>query len=169
MKSAIVSMFFFAITFWANGQETKPSNLPSIDPLYNKVGSLVREYYPETILTNTAQHIHFECRARDFMVHEPLMTGDWQDAQEVRGPSRKGVVCDITLNPGKYENSQWVQIRNPSGHRYWIHDKRYYQELLFIPYSSTRNCHLYVLLRIPADASPAFIEKFDDLISNFDN
>jgi len=164
---AMLSIIIIATSFWSSAQESKQGDLPSLVPLFGKVDSLVREYYPEASLTNLENTIHFEYRARDFMVHEPLMDGNWQNAQQVRGPNRNGIVCDITLYPGKYENTQWVWIRDPSGHRYWIYDKRYYRELLFIPYSSTQNCHLYVLLRVPANASERFIEKFDDLISNF--
>lgn len=163
----IIAMVFTG-SLSAKAQESGRS-LPSLAPFYYDLGSLVRNYYPEASLTNGDHSIHFEYRARDFMIHEPLMTGDWQDARTERGPNTKGVVCDITLLSGKYENNQWIMIRDPSGHDYWIFDKRYYKELLFIVYSKTRDCHLYVHLRVPADADQQFIGKFDNLISHFEN
>ncbi len=167
MVGALLSIMLFAVAS-TTAQEAKKADVPMLTELSRKIASLVQEYYPEAGLTNSERTIHFEWRARAFMVHEPLMTGDWQDARAVRGPNRGGVVCDISLHLGKYENTQWDRTAAPAGHRYWAFDKRYYQELLFIPYSSVRDCHLYVLLRIPADASPKFIERFDDLISNFE-
>ena len=108
MQTVIIAMVFTG-SLSAKAQESGRS-LPSLAPFYNDLGSLVRNYYPEASLTNGDHSIHFEYRARDFMIHEPLMTGDWQDARTERGPNTKGVVCDITLLSGKYENNQWIEF-----------------------------------------------------------
>ena len=36
------------------------------------------------------------------IVHEPLKTGEWQDARETIGPQRGGVVGNMELRTGKY-------------------------------------------------------------------
>src|SRR5262249_47102325 len=73
-----------------------------LDRLYKMTTTLVLKYYPDA-KTEFKQHtIHFEARARPFMVHEQLKTGEWQDARETIGPQRGGVVGDMELRSGKY-------------------------------------------------------------------
>ena len=54
--------------------------------LYRTTTALVLKYYPDAKTELKQDRIHFEARARRFMVHEQLKTGDWQDAHETIGP-----------------------------------------------------------------------------------
>src|SRR5262249_7173491 len=74
----------------------------------------------------------FEARARPFMVHEQLKTGEWQDARETIGPQRGGVVGDMELRSGKYLGAAVVPQ---------AFDKRYFTLLVMAPYSDARDAH----------------------------
>src|ERR1039458_6677961 len=98
---------------------------------------LFRKYYPKVTSHLLKDKIHFEQETRIFIVHEPLMTGEWQDPWEERGPMRGGILCDITLQKGKYQG----QAEVPQ-----TFDKRYFKVLLLVGYSAKEDVHVHVLL-----------------------
>ena len=129
-----------------------------LDRLYRMTTTLVLKYYPDA-KTEFKQHtIHFEARARPFMVHEQLKTGEWQDARETIGPQRGGVVGDMELRSGKYLGAAVVPQ---------AFDKRYFTLLVMAPYSDARDAHLYTHLLYPADVSRVFLSEFTDLVTRF--
>ena len=75
------------------------------------------------------------------MVHEPLKTGEWQDART-----------------GKYLGAAAVPQ---------AFDKRYFTLQVMAPYSEARDVHLYTHLLYPADASKVFLSEFTDLVTRF--
>jgi hypothetical protein len=70
---------------------------PDLKPLVEDVRKLVEKYYPKVKVTLKDQTIHFEFNTRKFMIHEPLLTGEWQDAHEEAGPQKSGIYGDIEL------------------------------------------------------------------------
>jgi hypothetical protein len=75
---------------------------PDLKPLLAEVRKLVEQHYPKGKVTLKDQTIHFEFNVRQFMIHEPLLTGEWQDAHEETGPQKGGIHGDIELRAGKY-------------------------------------------------------------------
>jgi len=102
--------------------------------------------------------IHFEYNTRVFLVHEPLKTGEWQDARDVRGPDRGGIRCDIELRRGRYLGAAVVPK---------TFDKRYFKLWVAAPYSASRDQHLYVHLYYPADVRTEFLETFSAVVEGF--
>ncbi len=116
-----------------------PAQEQTIKRLYPELDRLFRRYYPNVESRVAGDAIHFAYKTRVFLVHEPLKTGEWQDAREIEGPDRGGILCDI--------------------------DKRYFKLLVMAPYSSGHDEHLYVHLYFPADASDDFLHEFGKLVS----
>src|SRR5262249_51778065 len=93
-----------------------------------------------------------------FMLHEQTKTGQWQDAHEMIGPQRGGVVGNMELRTGKYLGTAAVPQ---------TFDERYFKLLVMAPYSEARAAHLYTHLLYPADASKSFLSEFTDLVTHF--
>src|SRR5262245_55446038 len=70
---------------------------PDLKPFAEEVRKLVEKHYPKGKVTLKDQTIHFEFNIRKFMIHEPLLTGEWQDAHEELGPQKGGIHADIEL------------------------------------------------------------------------
>ena len=120
--------------------------------------ALVLKYYPDAQTELTNHRIHFEARTRRFMIHEPLKTGEWQDAREIVGPQRGGVVGNMELRAGRYPGAAMVPQ---------AFDKRYFTLQVMAPYSQARDAHLYTHLLYPADANGVFLADFIDLVTRF--
>ena len=132
---------------------------PALKPLYSELRILFRKYYPEATSHLLKDEIHFEHETRIFIVHEPLRTGEWQDPWPERGPQRGGILCDLTLQKGKYPGAAAVPQ---------TFDKRYFKLLVMAPYSSKRDVHLYVHLSFPADVKSDFLKEFTALVDDFE-
>jgi hypothetical protein len=132
---------------------------PDLKPLLEEVRKLVGKHYPKAKVTLKDQAIHFEFNTRQFMIHEPLLTGEWQDAREEPGPQKSGIYGDIELRAGEYGG---MAVTPQS------FDKRYFTLLLMAPYSKKLDHHLYVRLKYPRDVPKAFLEEFQRLADGFE-
>jgi hypothetical protein len=132
---------------------------PDLKPLLRDVEKLVGRYYPKAQVTLKDRTIHFEFNTRKFMIHEPNLAGEWQNASEVVGPQKGGICGRLELCRGKYG----AQLALP--HR---SDKRYFTSQLLAPYSEKWDRHLMVELMYPADVPKDFLKDFYRLVSEFD-
>lgn len=132
---------------------------PDLKPLKREVQKLVEKYYPKAKVTLKDDTIWFEFNTRKFMIHEPLLTGEWQDAFEEIGPQKGGIVGSIELRAGEYGGMAAV----PQSF-----DKHYFVVLLTAPHSKKLNHHLLVHLKYPRDASKEFLKEFNHLVDGFD-
>jgi hypothetical protein len=135
-----------------------PSGGHSIGQVYSELESLFRKYYSHATVRRSSRALHIEYATRHFMVHEPLKSGEWQDAREVLGPDRGGIVCDIEEREGKYLGAAVVPQ---------TFDKRYFALFVAAPESKSRGEHLYVHLLYPPDARPDFLERFTKIVEGF--
>ena len=133
---------------------------PKIDfkKFTDEIKKLVLKEYPKAKITTEGSLIHFEFKTRKFMIHEPLLTGEWQDAGEEIGPQRGGVFCDMEFLAGKYAAQAAVPQK---------FDKRYFTTSLSAPYSKELDCHLYIHFKYPQNVSPKFAKDFQDLADRF--
>ena len=58
------------------------SQNPLLVELYHQFGSLFKKYYPDVTSHLLKDEMQFEHDTRIFLVHEPFMTGGWQDPIE---------------------------------------------------------------------------------------
>src|SRR5262249_4072096 len=127
--------------------------------LHAAIRSLVLKHYPKADVTLESERIHFSFNTRKFMIHEPLLTGEWQDAWEDTGPQKGGILGCVELRPGSYGG----QASRPQAH-----DKRYFTDLYLAPHSAARDCYLDVMLRYPHDAPEDFLADFRRLVDGFE-
>jgi hypothetical protein len=157
-----VSMFAFLIARLLIGLSQAPADdTPDSDlkRLHVEVRKLVEKHYPNGKVTLKNQTIHFEFNARKFMIHEPLLSGEWQNAHEELGPQKGGIYGDIELRVGEYMG----QANVPQ-----TFNKHYFTLLLLAPYSQKNNQHLYVHLKYPGDVPKEFLEAFKGLANGFE-
>jgi len=131
-----------------------------LGPLYTNIRQLVRQHYPKAQFCLNGRTIHFEYNTRLFMIHEALLTGEWQDAFEERGPQKGGIFCDMELRQGRYAG----QLFLPQAL-----DRRYFTDLIMAPYSKKYDCHWYVDLKYPSDVSKEFVAEFARLVHEFEH
>ena len=93
------------------------------------------------------------------MIHDPLLTGEWQDAHEEPGPQKGGIYGDIELRAGEYGGMAAV----PQSF-----DKHYFTLFLTAPHSRKLDHHLYIHLKYPRDVPKDFLKEFERLVDGFE-
>lgn len=137
--------------------EDQRSQVPSIERFYADLETLIARHYPAATFQRLQDGVHFEYDTRVFLVHEPLKTGEWQDAFEMRGPNRGGVLGNITLEKGPYQGAAEV----PQSF-----DKRYFTMLLMAPDLPALDAHVRVELWYPANVDAGFVKDFTKLVES---
>jgi hypothetical protein len=132
---------------------------PDLKPLVAKIRELLEKHYPKAEVTLDGDTIRFEFNLRKFMIHEPLLTGEWQDAHEELGPQKGGIFCNIELREGQYGGMAAV----PQSF-----DKRYFVLFMTASYSKKLDHHLMIHLKYPRDAKKEFVKDFSRLMDEFD-
>jgi hypothetical protein len=132
---------------------------PDLKPLLEEVRKLVEKHYPKATVTLKDQTIHFEYNTRKFMIHEPTLTGEWQDAREEPGPQKGGIYADIELRAGEYMGMAAV----PQSF-----DKHYFTVWLTAIHSKKLDQHLYIQLKYPRDVPKEFLNEFKVLVDAFE-
>jgi len=122
------------------------------------VEHLVKKYYPDATVVHGSRRIQFAHNTREFMVHEALKTGEWQDAHEVTGPDKGGVFGVVRMVDGPYAGAAML----PQSF-----DKRYYTEYVFAPHDARCDCHLYAHIRYPADFKSEFLNELKAMTEDF--
>ncbi len=136
--------------------------LPAMDKFTAELEKLLTRYYPKiqrTQVSSEPEVIQFEYNTMKFMIHHPLKTGEWQPARETIGPQRRGVICGIRLNPGRWAGAAMVPQ---------VFDHKYYNTLLMAPYSEANDCHLVANLSYPEyDVDGNFLREYQRLVNDF--
>jgi hypothetical protein len=154
----LLALFSFLVLAPARADDDEALQNPKLKRFYLELQMLFRKHYPMATFHLLKDKIHFEHDTRIFIVHEPLLTGEWQDPWETRGPKPGGVLCDITLLKGQYQGQAVVPQ---------TFDKRYFKILLAAPYSSKNDAHLEVHLSYPRNVSDDFLKQFAELVNDF--
>jgi len=158
-ESAALASLVFAFAISASAILAADDSLTDLKPLRAEVEKLVTKHYPKAEVTLKDESICFEFHTRKFMIHEPLLTGEWQDAIEDVGPQKGGIWGTLSLQRGKYIGMADVPRS---------FNKRYYTVRLLAPYSAKLDAHLYVRLKYPQDAPTEFLRDFEGLVERFD-
>jgi hypothetical protein len=132
---------------------------PDLKPLFEEVRKLVEKHYPKAKVTLTDQTISFEFNTRKYMIHEALLSGEWQDAFEEVGPQKGGIYGTVELRDGRYGGQAGLP---------WSYDKRYFTRLALAPYSEKLDRHLLTSLKYPREVPKGFVEEFVQLMDGFD-
>ena len=159
VRPLLLALFCILITTPARAADDEALQNPALKQFYSELRTVFRHQYPAVTSDLLKNKIHLESDTRIFIVHEADMTGRWQDPWEERGPKPGGILCDITLEKGKYQGQAVVPQ---------IFDKRYFKVLLIAPYSEKQDIHLEVHLAYPKNASEDFLNRFTELVNNFE-
>lgn len=145
-------------------QRTRAAEKPAVDlkPLQAKLAKLLEKHYPDDAIGVKLEDntIHFANKTRKFMVHIPLLDGEWQEAVEETGPKPGGVIGSLMLREGEYGGMASV----PQTFEY-----HYFSTLLLAPYSKKLDSHLYVHLTLPRKYPEQFVKEFRDLVEAFES
>lgn len=131
----------------------------NLKPLEEQIKKLVQKHYPKATFAHVDGEFRFAFNTRKFMMHEALLTGEWQDAFEELGPQKGGIMGDIVLVEGQYGGMAVVPQ---------TFDKRYFTVSLLAPYSKKLDHHLMVHLMCPRDVPKDFAKDFDRLVNEFE-
>lgn len=134
--------------------------LPRMHKFSEEMQKLVTQEYPGATAEITPGKIDIAFKTRKFMIHYPLMTGEWQEAVEVAGPDRKGIMVHIEMHALPYDG----QAVAPQ-----TFNNRYYLRYLLVPESKRCDCYLHATLSYPeGDTKPEFITAYRDLVNGFE-
>jgi hypothetical protein len=129
-----------ALLFAAARGASSEQPLPNAERLYAEFSQLFRKYYPDVVSQRSESGVSFEFRTRMFMVHQPLKTGEWQEARAEKGPIAGGILCRILLYRGPYVGAAML----PQTFDVW-----YFKTTVIAPYSAAHGVHLYVAISYP--------------------
>lgn len=158
-----ITYFLFVLVCFTPAPVSAADDTPKPDlaPLQAQVAKLVDKYYPKAKIEVKLEDgtIGFRHNTRKFMVHEALLTGEFQDAFEQTGPKLGGIMGTLEWREGKYGGQAAVPQ---------TFDVRYFKTYLLAPHSEKLGGHLYIHLTYPSDVSKKFVMEFVALIEGFD-
>lgn len=140
-----------AVEGTAGGATTAaPKTVRDFPAVATALESLVVEYFPRTKVTKSKTSVHLEFKAKQLKVPgtEKLMAV----------PESDGIVCDITLVPGRYESPDLLPMQT---------NETYYVSLLMAPYSPSQDSHLLARILFPPNTSAELINRYKQLINSF--
>jgi uncharacterized protein YbaP (TraB family) len=141
-----------AVAAHSEAPETATSENPCLKQVYQDISKLILEFYPKAKVVGDGYKIHFEYKAHPY-------TSVYSNLAEL-APENGGILGDIELKPGKYAGNE------PLPHE---QNQYRYNTLLMAPFSQKHNCQLYSALSYPPDALTDFLERYKDVINNFDS
>lgn len=159
---SMLALVPFLIAFTASpirGADADSLQNPALKRFYSELQTVFRRHYPNVTSHLLKDKIHFEQDTRVFIMHESLMTGEWQDPFEERGPKPGGILCEIRLEKGRYEGQAVVPQ---------TFDKRYFKVLLMAPYSPKHDTHLWVNISYPQRVSADFLKEFAEMVDHYE-
>jgi hypothetical protein len=119
-----------------------------LDPVFDR-------YYPGTRSQIDGDHIVFEHDTRVFLIHVPLKTGEWQEAREVKGPNRDGILCTIEMRDGRYNGAAVLPQ---------TFNDRYFETTVAQEPSPDGSRYLYVHLSYPSGVRAGFLREFWEVV-----
>lgn len=161
LSPCLLVLLFLASPCLADDQRTWEN--PPFQAFSDELGSVIKKYYPDVKLEKGKkpnEPLKWSYKTRKFMVHIPSLTGKWQDASEMLGPDRKGILCTAEIHEGPYMGMAVVPQ---------TFDRHYFQVLMLGPSRKDVNAHLIVRLFYPSDADKAFVSELAELVQKFDS
>lgn len=136
---------------------------PPFQAFSENLGSVIEKYYPNARLERpktSIKTLEWSYKTRKFMVHLPTLTGQWQEATEMLGPDRKGILCTAEIHEGAYMGMAAVPQ---------TFDRHYFKVLMMAPNRKDADAHLIVRLFYPPDIDKAVVSEIAELVQKFDS
>jgi|JI10StandDraft_1071094.scaffolds.fasta_scaffold202019_2 hypothetical protein len=159
MRNVFLRLTFALVSAISSGQANAHSSAtesPSVlSTLASRLNPILQRHYPHAKVTIEGNRIAFEYDTRVFLVHSALKTGEWQEAREVEGPNRNGILCAIELREGRYDGAAVLPQ---------TFNEHYFQTTVMQVPSRDGARYLYVPLSFPSGAQAGFQQEFSDLM-----
>jgi hypothetical protein len=123
--------------------------------LYSRLRPVFQRHYSEVSSQLATDRIEFVQDTRTFLIHTRLKTGEWQEAREVKGPNRRGILCSIELRQGKYGGAAVLPQ---------TFNQQYFQTLVMAVPSADETAYFYVHLSYPDEVTPGFLKDFQETV-----
>ncbi|PQO36874.1 hypothetical protein C5Y96_06830 [Blastopirellula marina] len=136
---------------------------PPFQAFSENLGGVIGKYYPDARLERpkaSSKSLEWSYKTRKFMVHLPTLTGQWQEASEMLGPDRKGILCTAEIHEGPYVGMAVVPQ---------TFDRHYFKVLMMAPNRKDVGAHLIVRLFYPSDIDKAVVSEIAELVQQFDS
>jgi hypothetical protein len=154
----------FGLGGWAPAADIADQQQKALQPLFQEVRQLVRQYYPRAVISlsydkkKQGVNIHFQYNTQTVRV---IQKDSPENPVTVRAPYVGGIWCDMTLTKGRYTGpvanmEKGVTELAPD----------FYNHLV-APYSKNLDQHMAVVLRYPGGTPPEFLKRLDALVKNF--
>ncbi len=137
--------------------QNEGSAAPVLRHLYSSLQPVFQRYYPTVKSALTSTGIEFEHDTRMFLIHVPLKTGEWQEAREIKGPNRRGILCHIGLVEGKYNGAAMLPQ---------TFNDRYFETLVMAVARPDESAYLYIHLSYPHLVDARFQQEFHETLKN---
>lgn len=126
-----------------------------LSEIASRLNPIFQRHYPGTKSQIGSDRIVFEHDTRVFLIHVPLKTGEWQEAREIKGPNRNGILCTIELRDGRYDGAAVLPQ---------TFNERYFETTVSqMPSLDGTRC-LYVHLSFPSGVQVGFQKEFWDVM-----
>jgi hypothetical protein len=145
------------------------NSVPVSDQMCTKLEALFQEYYPKATFDNqriNGVHIEHEVTTFEFPYTGPK--GAKHESEKQRGPKQGGILCSVYSSPGPYLGQRALSPAAEGKVAQHLIDRKAYKQLLMAPYSPKSDVHLWVSLSFPPDADEAFLEKFRQLMAEYE-
>jgi len=130
------------------GNSAAPIQTAVAKLVFDELTKLVKTFFPNAKLIQNGAKLHFEYKAAPQIsnsTHLPVV-----------GPKVGGILGDVEISRG--QSTAAAKLQN----------EYYYQTVFMVPYSAIHDCHLNAKLSYPPETSSDFVDKFKELVNNFD-
>ena len=123
--------------------------------LYSRLRPVFQRHYSEVSSQRERHSIEFAHDTRTFFIHARLKTGEWQEAREVKGPNRRGILCSIELRQGRYDGAAVLPQ---------TFDHQYFQTRVMAVPAPAETSYFYAHLSYPDEVNPGFLKDFEETV-----
>jgi hypothetical protein len=149
-------------------QSPNSESLPVPEQLCAKLQALFEKHYPKARLDNQGVNgIHFEHQVTNFEFPYTGPKGAKHETEKQRGPMQGGILCSVYSRSGPYMGPLALMPASEGNVAQTVIDRKAYAQLLMAPYSQNSDVHLWVALSFPPDVDQAFLEKFRQIMKDF--
>jgi hypothetical protein len=162
-------LVFHGVPISTADDSKSPKSLAVSDRVCAKLEALFQAYYPKATFDNRRlDGVHIEYEVTTFEFPYTGRKGAKHVAEKTRGPKTGGILCSVYATPGPYQGQLLLSPATEGKVAHQVIDRNVYKQLLMAPYSRKSDLHMWVALSFPPDADKAFLEKFRQVMIDFE-
>ena len=145
-----------------------PEPRPVADQVCANLEALFQKHYPKALFDNQGVNgVHFEHEVTTFEFPYTGSSGAKHETEKQRGPKPGGILCSVYSSAGPYTGQVALLPAAKGNVAQHMIDRKAYKQMLMAPYSQKSNVHMWVALSFPPDVDKAFLEKFRQIMTDF--